>query len=172
MTPEPTTNGNSLPDTLADLLEVACDDMAGLDREYYLPNSLLWHNPIRILDADRKEHRSRCEVCLAGAVMAGSLAMDRDTGNTAADSLTRFGMEGHKLRALDALRNGNVRGAAHVMQWHPDSIAHAMAFEQREDAMELLTDIRAIASFYTWEHWDNSEPRYRRLIDLLRTHGL
>ena len=38
--------------------------------------------------------------------------------------------------------------------------------------MELRNDIAAIASFYTWQQWDNSEPRYRRLIDLLRTHGL
>ena len=59
-----------------------------------------------------------------------------------------------------------------MLKWHPDSIAQAMAFERREEVMELRNDIAAIASFYTWQQWDNSEPRYRRLIDLLRTHGL
>ena len=156
---------HTLPDTLADLLEVAVNDMNSLDRDRYLPNSLMWHS-----GTDRED--SVCEVCLGGAALAGSLGMDRSTPNGTADTIIRFGLNGNKIRALDALRCGDIRTAAYTLNWHPDSIALAQAFEQREEMWELRSDLAAVSSFYTWEHWDNAEPRYRRLIDLLRTHNL
>ena len=164
MTPKP----NPLPDTLSGLLEAACDDMNALDRERYVPNSLLWHNPFE----RRIDGRHFCEVCLGGAAMAGTLAIDPETTNQTADAMVRFGLHGNKIKAIDALRRGEMQTAAWCLKWHPDSIAQAMAFERREEVMEIRNDIAAVASFYTWQHWDNAEPRYRRLVTLLRTHGL
>lgn len=161
MTPKP----NQLPDTLSGLLETACDDMNALDRLRYVPNSLLWHNGTGL------EERF-CEVCLGGAAMAGTLGIARETANGTVAAMVRFGMEGHKITAIDCLRRGQIKTAAWALKWHPDSIAQAMAFEQRDDARELLTDVGAVSSFYSWQHWDNAEPRYRRLVTLLRTHGL
>ena len=69
-----------LPRKLSDLLELAiCDGRSKLDRSVYLPDYLRWHDP-----GQYPENR-QCKVCLAGAVIAGTLARNFHTPLMPAD---------------------------------------------------------------------------------------
>ena len=52
-----------LPELLSDLIELAVADVRRLDRDIYDPEYDSWHETERL----------GCEVCFAGAVMAGTL---------------------------------------------------------------------------------------------------
>ena len=91
-----TINAEKLPtDSLAKLIKLAIKDARGLSHDIYTPHSDYWHNA---------QEGFKCEICLAGAVIAGSLkvpASDKCHG------LGRFDRKtGNALDALDSARLG------------------------------------------------------------------
>ena len=60
---------DTLPDKLSDLLEIALDDLELVEADpHYAVNMNQWHNISSV--------NGICHVCLAGAVMAGTLRAD------------------------------------------------------------------------------------------------
>ena len=64
------TTTNTLPNKLSALIEVAIQDARKLDRIRYSPNHLHYHSP---QESWKSPVIPCCEVCDAGAVMAGTL---------------------------------------------------------------------------------------------------
>ncbi|MCY4431988.1 MAG: hypothetical protein OXC11_16580 [Rhodospirillales bacterium] len=156
---------SKLPNRLADLLEVACDDMAGLDREHYSPNGSVWHTG--------DDGGLPCELCLGGAVLAGTIGIARTIANVT-DTIVNNSPLSTKLMVIDELRCGNVGFAA-------DLLYGGSRNPPAERARELLGDrdfkpvqrvLAERANFYSWQHWDALEPVYRDLVQLLRAHDL
>ena len=58
------------PKKLSDLIGLAVADARTLDRETYIPECWSWHTPVR---------NNKCRVCLAGAVIAGTLRVNPKT---------------------------------------------------------------------------------------------
>ena len=83
-----------LPNTLSELILVAVNDARKLDRNMYLPNALQYHRPWP---------NGACEICDAGAVMAGTLKIHR---RVQLAPINFFGTIRYKLNALDDARGG------------------------------------------------------------------
>ena len=84
-----------LPATMSGLMKAAIDDARTLDRTTYYPFSREWHNAY---------HRSsRCKVCLAGCIIAGSLNIDPQVS---VDSASFDKRTESLLDALDQMRYG------------------------------------------------------------------
>ncbi len=81
--------------SMSDLLEVAIRDARTLDPRIYHPNSVTWHV------ADEQE---QCQVCLAGSVIAGTLAATPD--QTLSPDCFPSDTPG-KLEALNFMRKGH-----------------------------------------------------------------
>ena len=81
--------------SMSDLLQVAINDARALDPRIYRPNSITWH------DADAQE---QCQVCLAGSVIAGTLAATPD--QTLSPDHFSSDTPG-KLEALNFMRRGH-----------------------------------------------------------------
>ena len=100
-----------LPDRPSELIRLAIRDMKGLDREKYWPEHGMWHTPV---DHDwatnwrafgkRQPQGVECLVCLAGAVIAGSL--NGNPGMNLAPSKCSDD-QALKLLALDDFRQGD-----------------------------------------------------------------
>src|SRR5687767_4349571 len=87
-----------LPDKPSDLILLALHDLEAVEKdERYRVNMYAWHDP-----------NGRCSVCLAGAVMAGTLGASPNVHRAPFmfDDDTRW-----KLRSLDALRAGSISEA-------------------------------------------------------------
>lgn len=83
-----------LPDTMSGMLAVAVKDARKLPRALYEPQSMRWHS---------FTPHNTCQVCLAGAVIAGTLKTPRDRTvypQQLAGDATR------KLESLDYIRRG------------------------------------------------------------------
>ena len=89
MTPQP------LPDTLHGLIKSAIDDARGLNRRKYKPRCDEWHCP----DSD-----GRCEVCLAGSILAGTLQCSPKKNYAPWEFPDKLQ---HNLEALEAVRSGS-----------------------------------------------------------------
>ena len=85
----------TLPDSMAGLLENSINDAFALDREIYVPNYNEWHNTYLSI---------YCEVCLAGALIAGLLEIPpaKTVSPLSFDERTAA-----KLNALDNMRYGH-----------------------------------------------------------------
>lgn len=130
-----------LPDRPSELIRLALRDLRSAIASGYLVNMNDWHTPLLrreggefVVSRDERG-RARCEVCLAGAVMACSLGAPRDRdmgpfeialaamGRTDDGSLTpsdRVEVRQHelyrKLRALDYFRIGFLWSALEELQ--------------------------------------------------------
>ena len=88
----------ALPDKLSELIELAIHDLQAVEKDRrYVVNMCYWHMPMDGV----------CEVCLAGAVMAGTLGVSPlslvdDPCAEFTESVSR------KLLALEAVRKGMV----------------------------------------------------------------
>jgi hypothetical protein len=89
-----------LPDKLSELIRVALADLRKVEADpRYIVNMANWH----------VAREGRCEVCLAGAVMAGTLGVDPQ--RTASPFEFCDDELENKLDALDWVRMGNVGNA-------------------------------------------------------------
>ena len=92
---------SQLPDKPSELIRTALDDLVLCEKDdRYVINMHKWH-----------DFRYRCEVCLAGAVIAKELGADPETSY----STFNFREESRKLRALDEFRTGYISVALDVL---------------------------------------------------------
>lgn len=90
--------GDSLPDTLHELLGLALKDASwAMESPNYSLNMGSWHEPYL-----GGEDEWACDVCLAGAVMARSLGADISLGLCPEVGSAA----GNKLRAINSMRGG------------------------------------------------------------------
>lgn len=103
-----------LPEKPSDLIELALADLRKVEKdERYVVNMRDWHAPAPAFGF--------CNVCLAGAVMAGTLGHSPDECLTPGDLGPTLDS---KLRALDSLRLGRVRTALDYLgrAFDPDEV--------------------------------------------------
>ena len=104
------------PEKLSDLLELAIADARKLDHDHYVPDWSVWHRP-RPLD-------NKCQICLAGAVIAGTLGCPAGTDidiftvdETDPESINVTDERWQKaLGALDSAREGHWLTAVEALQ--------------------------------------------------------
>ncbi len=140
-----TTKSRSLPDNMSDLLATAIADARRLDPETYHPDSDQWHTAV---------HQWKCEVCLAGSLIAGTLQVSPK--HTVFPGMFSDDTE-HKLDALDCTRLGAWTLAYHKFYGHEPSFSTAekltllpqptdrnftgwAAFRAHLDSMEAIVD--------------------------------
>jgi hypothetical protein len=115
---------------LADLHKVEEDDRYEVDMEE-------WHWP--------NSRDGRCHVCLAGAVMAGTLEVPPEDHILPAS----FALDGTKLRALNSLRLGYVHHALEHLFGRkpiPDGVPERMDVPQyRHDPVGFYREMRVMA---------------------------
>lgn len=119
----------ALPDLPSDLIQLAIDDANSLDRNRYVANSAWWHST--------NIHSQTCNICFAGAVIAGTLkGRPTHSIHPAHFHCTVEGRDANetsdKLSALDDFRKGNFsRGVGELpIQTTPsqrDSLNHRMS---------------------------------------------
>ena len=134
------------PAKLSDLLNLAITDARKLDHARYTPMWMTWHRP-RPLDG-------KCMVCLAGAVIAGTLgcstgtSIDIATSDSADPESTTITDERWRraLWALDSAREGDWLDAFRALHGsHPDGELY--------DALEALP-APADTEFNDWNRLD------------------
>ncbi len=141
-----------LPDRLSDLIELAVANARRLDRNIYFPESSNWQ--------DYRATEDVCEVCFAGAVMAGTLEHPcyQDAGPSTFTIYNRI-----RLYALDETRRGNWRRALMACgQGHDLGIQMA----KRLDA--LFDNTRM---FRGWEEFDQFLDKMEQVVPILREYG-
>ena len=92
-----------LPNTLSALIMVAVNDANKLDRDQYAPHFYYFH---------LKSKHSKCRICDAGAVMAGTLRKPIDQVYQSEDFVYPIN---YKLMALDKARRGLYSQAAFLV---------------------------------------------------------
>ena len=143
-------------ETLHELLEIAIQDFQKiLLHDDYQPNMNNWH-------LGSGASHGRCEVCLAGSVIAMSLNMPAKKTYSPSDFNEDIG---RRLEALNELRLGYIAGAYSALtdrrkdywkalelsqKWNdriPDEIKHAKTREQATELatylQEMLIDLKA-----------------------------
>ncbi len=100
-----------LPEKLSDLIDLALADLRKVEKDdRYAVDMATWHEPP---GASLDEEATRCHVCFAGAVMAGTLGTMPNVVVLPSD-FTSMGDDPHtarRLLALDSVRNGFVEDA-------------------------------------------------------------
>ena len=109
---------SELPDKLSELIMVAVADAKKLDRSKYYPYFKTYHDKTGIAPD------GLCEICDAGAVIAGTL--NGDTGLTLAPSSFMSDDVARKLYALDAARDGDYDGALFTLEKHTKDTSEAV----------------------------------------------
>ena len=154
----------SLPDKLSDLIETAISEYGGLDRDIYYPNSEVWHQGVSI-EGDGEY----CGVCLAGAVIAGSLKVDHEVEYWDYD----FSAHCDKLRALDFIRRGMARRAFSCL-----GVVYSDFTDEQEDlVLSIEREAQAgewsgVMNWLGWGDLDNALAHYKSVADRLRAVGL
>ena len=126
---------DKLPDKPSELLQLALDDLAKVERSLdYEVDMENWHTP---------PEGGVCHVCMAGAVMAKTLKVDRFKGYTPHNFETGTRK---KLRALDIFRTGNLIRALDVLEIdHSRFIALRIGVtDYHEDRTQFKEDMRDI----------------------------
>jgi hypothetical protein len=106
-----------LPDAPSELIRLALSDLRKVEKdERYVVDMDEWHWP---------PPRGRCHVCLAGAVMAGTLGVDPREYILPAS----FSLDSEKLRSLNTFRLGfighgleRLYGVGHLPEGVPDHV--------------------------------------------------
>lgn len=152
------------PEKLSDLLDLAIADARKLDQDRYAPTWYKWHQ----LDPGD----GKCMVCLAGAVIAGTLGcaprthIDIATSDTAEPGSTIIDDKRWRnaLWAVDSARDGNWDSAYRALHdVYPD--------DELEDALdELPTPERS--EFESWEELAIHLDSLASLANDLRKLGL
>lgn len=166
--PEP--RADRLPDRLSELVRLAVADARRLDRRAYVPKSCEWHRP---------QPDGRCGVCLAGAVIAGTLADPDWTARNPGIGLEPGDFREDVDRGLSAiaqLGTGDVIHADHSLRqpdlveesnWPPVPVERA----HRSDAAEALRR-EENHEFDGWAEFDRHLDRMKALADELEREGL
>jgi hypothetical protein len=133
-----------LPAKLSDLIILALTDLEKVEasNDVYIVNMNYYHGKFEDEATDRR-HRSRCRVCLAGAVMASTLEVPPDDTKFPMD----FGCsDGKRLMALNDIRSGFVEAALDRINqsWAGSSEYHVPEYKQNPTGFKSA--IRVIAA--------------------------
>lgn len=108
------THTSKLPDKLTDLIELALKDLTEVEAlpVRYTVRMSFWHAPAQQMGIPGGD---QCMVCLAGAVMARTLALPDDVEIDLL-SMENYmsGVDRRKLEALDYVRKGDLVTAANI----------------------------------------------------------
>ena len=126
---------NRLPNTLHGLLRVAIDDARKLDRIKYRPECSRWHEPLST---------DRCAVCLAGAVIAGSMGV---SPSVSCDPIEFERFVYMKLQALNDMRAGYF-----FVAWRG---LHALGFRSLPEAVIKAFDSVPTPNAVEFSGWDD-----------------
>ena len=117
-----------VPDTMAELLRLALDDMDALNREIYKPKSAVWHTPYKTYAEESPSaavEPDTCNVCLAGAIMARRFASGADeyidTPYNVEATDERWVLA---LHAVGELRDGNYSYAYYDISKHTQPVSY------------------------------------------------
>ena len=152
------------PKKLSELLALAIADVARLDRQRYTPLWSTWHRP--------RPTGQKCMICLAGAVIAGTLecAADRivdiastDTADPQSVTITHQGWM-PALRALDWAREGCWIDAV-------QTLTRTCLIGELRTAVACLTRPRR-REFHNWEDLDIHMASLATPLRELRRLGL
>jgi len=163
-------------DKLSDLVELAIADARKLDPETYEPHADRWHQPQRFEGGDGPR-TGFCEVCLAGAVIAGrDLTLPRIDATPGSlsqfygEPVNSFNRPLHaRLHALDSVRRGYYRQAA-------IEIVPVKSYDRGED-LRLNEELRDLdrsefSEFSGWEQFNQFlDDLERRVLPALRAAG-
>ena len=128
-----------LPDTLSELILVAVKDARKLDRDKYCPYHLSWHEMFG--------EELTCSICDAGAVMAGTLQVERDVTKEPDDFNESVNS---KLCALDQARHGYYYAAL-------DSLGIDC-----EVHLEEIEDLKP-SPFYSYTNWEEFDKHLNHI---------
>lgn len=141
------------PTDLPTLVRLACDDYHDLDRDLYEPWYGVWHAPAARADAET----DRCEVCLAGAVVAGTLQLAPDTSLD--DEDVRLSDDWWSaLGALECVRRGH---------WYTLARDGWLTKAEADHLSGLIVGVPDKAWFRGWKAADMHVAWARRLADTL-----
>lgn len=149
-----------LPDTLHELLDVAMEDVAALEKDpdYEIQMDETWHLPTSQFSQETlrtfTNPRAACVICAAGATMVRRFHASKRRGYRPSS----FGHRNEvRLKAIDWLRLGDVSAAWNILysdEPFPDVPIYVSALNREvviyekdraqwwEDAMELHMDLR------------------------------
>ncbi len=134
------------PGKLSDLIELAIADARKLDRSRYTPRWRTWHTP--------EPADSKCMVCLAGAIIAGTLGCSanvtinlstEERGDPSSELITDVAWR-RALTALEQVREGDCLLAFHTLHGH-------IPEDELSDEIEALRE-PTHAEFNTWKKLD------------------
>ena len=141
-------NDQTLPDTIYGLLAVAIADAKAISRRIYLPHFGYWHRPL---------DNGKCQVCLAGSVLARSLGFP--TTSIVSTSILSSELQ-RKMDAINAMRHGN---------W---LFAYDLIYSSRPDPATLNTLLSlptpAQCDFIGWRQFNAHLKSMQRILPRLR----
>ena len=154
---------DQLSDTPSELLKQAVADMDRLDRQQYTPISYEWHSD---------KNGETCEVCLGGAVLAGTLQWEPtyELGSLEHSTAELSDAEKelqNKLYALDNFRTGDCRNAVAYMGIPLQN----SAVEQQLIAMKM-GGVPLGGNFSSWKDWKKIRGYYETVAQKLEDLGL
>ena len=160
-----------LPDKLSALVTMAFEDSDKLDRALYEPMSERWH--------DFNSETNRCEVCLAGMVMAGGLEADR--ARTISPSLSPLDFNNatsEKLNALELFRGSDFGWALQKMGQISELTveglieARVLAHNKVSRAANYYAKrMLELSSFSNWDQFDDFSYHAKRVVVRLEAMG-
>jgi len=139
-----TGNTPVLPTKPSVLLRLAISDMERLDRDKYVPSGDHWHVPMYSEFEDafgNTRFGMACAICLAGAVMAGTLEVDINKHFEVSNWKESNNVD--QLNALNYLRMGLIADALQILGF--DS----------HDKYDLPEDIKI--EHYEFSNWDDAD---------------
>ena len=152
-----------LPPRPSDLIDLAVSDFRSLDRDRYIPNSSIYHT--------RDRTTSLCHVCLAGAVIAGTLGIPQEKRATPSDLTTegRISFNDFKrLMALDAARAARWRTMFNTLGMDPDRLPER---DQVIIQLQDQTERNAAHTFLGWPELHTHLEHMQNCSRILRKAG-
>ena len=129
-----------LPDKPSDLIRLGLKDLEACERSRnYFVNMNTWHEPLF----------GKCAVCLAGAVMAKTLGIDRDDDVSPSEL---GAATDDRLSALDCLRVGSLGVALRGLGIDkPPQLPEAVAtVDYHQDPNDFKNDMFDLATLFEW----------------------
>ena len=156
-----------VPQDLAALVALAVHDARALPARYYQPFSTVWHNP-RYKRYAEQDWKPKCQICLAGAVIAITLGWTRDmTWRESKDGETPNRWI-DAIEAVDEVRQGHYRLALALIDgdFPDDAVGRAL------DELEREHGRAGIAHFTNWEEFDKLLHHLEQLVPKLQALGV
>lgn len=166
--------GEALPDKLSDLIARALDDMERLDRDAYRPGNGCYHGVAGGAGPTR--------ICLAGALMAGSLGAPEGAYMSPASYCKSDPLARRKVIAVDCARDGRLLDAIVEIEFQYVDDGETYPEARARIESELSVDERQVidrwasappvwANFASWWSYERFAPSMREMARQLAGVG-